>query len=671
MRTIIRISFAGLLLLSAVTLYAADQQPAAPQSVVQQPATQQPILIQNFLRNDSFDGIRLSPTGKYVARSVSLGEKTVLTISRRSDGKLTGHFNLAGKTQVQDFWWVNDERLLISVGEKFGLLEKPQPTGELYATNADGSGQAILVGQRAGEDTTASHIAGGKQRDNVAAFMVDDLPNDKNSVIVAVRPMQGEAPYTRAEILDIYSGHRSVAAVAPVRDADFKTDPQGVVRFAFGSSVDNWSKTYYRDSPKSDWQLLNDQSVSERKLMPLGFSADGRTAYLQKDETQGPDGIYAYDTATHAMKLQQRDAVVDPARILYGPSREVVGAQYVDGKSKVMFFDENSGLARSYRSLEESFPGQAVVFDDFTSDGKIAMVNVYSDSSPGDYYLFDLDSRKAAHLVSRRDWLDPDRMAAARPITLTARDGMALHGYLTLPPGSDGRNLPLVVNPHGGPFHVSDGLEFNPEGQLLASRGYAVLQVNFRGSSNYGRAYAVAGYKQWGGAMQDDITDATRWAIQQGIADAHRICIYGGSYGGYAALMGVAKEPSLYRCAIGYVGVYDLKTLYQDEAVRDSLGATNFFKLTLGQDDLDAKSPTRLADRITVPVMLIGGREDEIAPPQHTELMRDALLRAGRKVDAKIYDNEGHGFFIDANRLDFYTRMLSFLDSNIGAGAGH
>ena len=667
MRAIVRMSIAGLLMCAAV-VHAASQA-LAPQPATAQPSAQQPIPIQDFLRNDSFDQIKLSPTGKYVARSVSLGEKTVLAMSDRRTGKLTGHFNLGGKTQVQDFWWVSDERLLISVGEKFGLLERPQPTGELYATNADGSGQAILVGQRAGENTTGSHISGGKEREAVAAYMVDDLPHDAKNVIVAVRPMQGEVPFTRAEVMDVFNGHRTVAAVAPVRDADFKTDPQGVVRFAIGQDVDNWSKTYYRDGAKSDWVLLNDQNLSSRKLIPLGFSADGRTAYLQKDETQGPDGIYAYDTASHTMSLQQRDPVADPVRILLGPAKEVIGAQYMDGKSKVVLFDEGSAIAKAYRSLEASFPDQTVLLEDFTSDGKLAMVNVSSDRSPGDYYLYDLDSRKAAHLVSRYDWLDPDVMGVVRPITLTARDGTTLHGYLTLPPGSDGKNLPLVVDPHGGPFKVFDSWGFNWEPQLLASRGYAVLQVNFRGSSHYGRAFATAGYKQWGGTMQDDLTDTTRWAIQQGIADAHRICIFGASYGGYAALMGVAKEPSLYRCAIGYVGVYDLQALYQDDVVRDSKSSTNFYKYTLGLDGLDAKSPDHLADRIAVPVMLVAGREDEIAPPKHTELMRDALLKAGKPVDAKIYDKEGHGFFIDANRLDFYTRMLAFLDRNIGAGA--
>lgn len=659
----------------SASAFAADPPAPASQPGAAQPQStaQKAIPIQDFLRSDSFDRIKLSPTGKYVARSVSIGEKTVLAISDRSTGKLTGHFNLAGRTQVLDFWWVNDDRLLISVGERFGMLEKPQPTGELYATNADGSGQDNLVGWRAAPETHATLITTGKKQERVGAELVDDLPHDAKHVVVSVWPIDGSSnssQFTTAEVMDVYSGHRMPVATAPVRRAHFTTDPQGVVRFAVGAAADNHSKTYYRDSDKSAWQLINDEGATQHNLTPLGFSADGRIAYLEQEEAQGPNGIYAFDAATHKMQLQQRDPAADPSRILYGPNGEVIGAQYMDGKSKVAFFDENSKLAKLYRSLEASFPEQTVLFHDFTSDGKLGTVAVYSDRSPGDYYLFDLDNKKAEHLVSRRDWLDPDRMGPVRAITLTARDGKPLHGYLTLPLGSDGKNLPLVVNPHGGPFGIRDDADFNTETQLLASRGYAVLQVNFRGSGGYGRAFEYAGHKQWGGAMQDDVTDATRWAIQQGIADPHRICIYGASYGGYAALMGAAKEPSLYRCAIGYVGVYDMQTMYRAGDIQDSRSGENFLKDTLGEQNLDAISPDHLASRITVPVMLVAGREDVRAPPIHTEMMRDALLKAGKQVDTKIYDKEGHGFFIDADRVDFYTRMLDFLGHNIGASAG-
>ncbi|REN02840.1 S9 family peptidase, partial [Mycobacterium tuberculosis] len=193
-----------------------------------------------------------------------------------------------------------------------------------------------------------------------------------------------------------------------------------------------------------------------------------------------------------------------------------------------------------------AFGGQAVFITSSSRDGRLAMVQVWSGSNPGDFYVFDTQAKKADLVVSRSQWVDPESAAVVQPIALKARDGLPLHGFVTRAKGSEGKRLPMVVMPHGGPFFVYDDGAYDRESQLLAAAGYAVLQVNFRGSSNYGRMHAHAGGREWGGKMQDDLTDATRWAVAEGIADGAKICMYGASYGGYAALMGVAKEPSLY-----------------------------------------------------------------------------------------------------------------------------
>ena len=254
-----------------------------------------------------------------------------------------------------------------------------------------------------------------------------------------------------------------------------------------------------------------------------------------------------------------------------------------------------------------------------------------------------------------------------KPFELEARDGTSLHGFVTLPRGADAGSLPMVVMPHGGPFGVFDAWGFDPEVQLLAASGYAVLQVNFRGSGNYGRAFRQAGATQWGRAMQDDVTDATRWAIEQGIADAGRICIYGASYGAYAALMGVVREPGLYRCAIGYVGVYDLP-LMKREAEESGRSSATWSREWIGEDMalLQRHSPNRRADEISVPVLLAAGGEDFIAPVEHTRRMEAALKKAGVPVEALYYPREGHGFYETAHRREFYTRVLRFLGTHIG-----
>ena len=245
-----------------------------------------------------------------------------------------------------------------------------------------------------------------------------------------------------------------------------------------------------------------------------------------------------------------------------------------------------------------------------------------------------------------------------------------MHGFLTIPHGSDGKNLPLVVLPHGGPFQVSDEWGFNPEAQLLAAAGYAVLQVNFRGSSGYGRAFSQAGAREWGGKMQDDVTDATRWAIDQGIADPRRICIYGASYGAYAALEGVAKEPSLYKCAAGYVGVYDLPLMFGKGDTRELESGRNYLHDWIGEpSELGKVSPVNQAASIKVPVFLAAGGQDERAPIEHSERMEKALRNAGVPVETLFIRSEGHGFYTTEHQVQFYTKLLDFLARNIGSGA--
>jgi dipeptidyl aminopeptidase/acylaminoacyl peptidase len=453
-------------------------------------------------------------------------------------------------------------------------------------------------------------------------------------------------------------------------------DGKGVVRFAWGSDLQNANKLYYRAADASDWtkttdwKELNNEAASDHVEVPLGFSSDDRYAYLQVEQASGPGAIVAFDTTDGSRKTVLHDAVGDPGRIIRAlekPHGAPVGAFIAGGKPHTVFFDEGSAEARLYRSLEAAFPGNSVAITSKTSDGALALVEVRSDRDPGSFYLFDTVNKKAGFLLARRDWIDPKNMAEERTFELKARDGLALHGFLTIPHGSNGKGLPMVVLPHGGPFFERDSWGFDTETQLLAAAGYAVLQVNFRGSSGYGRAFTQAGAREWGGKMQDDITDATHWAIDQGIADASKVCIYGASYGGYAALMGVAREPALYRCAAGYVGVYDLPLMFEKGDLRRSDSSVAYMRDWIGEKtQLAAVSPVNLASRIKVPVFLAAGGEDERAPIEHSKRMEKALRAAGVPIETLYYSTEGHGFYVDAHRQEFYERLLSFLGRNIG-----
>jgi len=633
--------------------------------------------IAGFVKPDSFDQIKISPDGRYYAATVPSEDNSILVILNRADNKLMGGFGLGKNTYVEDFDWVNSDRVVFGTSRKFGGLDRPQLTGNLYAMNADGSDKQILVGQDVNVMSTGTHIQ-TKKTEMIAAFLIDDLPDDDKNVLILARPFSGDS-YDRVEKMDVYSGRRVPVARSPVRNADYLADGKGVVRFAWGHDLQNANKLYYRAADASDWtkttdwKELNNEAVSDHVESPLGFSSDDRYAYLQVEQASGPDAIVAFDTTDGSRKTVLRDAVGDPDRIIRAlekPHGAPVGAFIAGGKPHTVFFDEGSAEARLYRSLEAAFPGSSVAITSKTRDGSLALVEVRSDRDPGSFYLFDTVNKKASFLLARRDWIDPGKMAEERPVELKARDGLALHGFLTIPHGSNGKNLPMVVLPHGGPFGVADAWGFDSETQILASAGYAVLQVNFRGSSGYGRAFTQAGAREWGGKMQDDVTDATQWAVGQGIADPARICIYGASYGGYAALEGVAKEPSLYKCAAGYVGVYDLPLMFSKGDTRELESGRNYMHDWIGEpSELGKVSPVNQAASIKVPVFLAAGGEDERAPIEHSERMEKALRAAGVPVETMFIRTEGHGFYTTEHQTAFYQKLLAFLSTNIGGGA--
>lgn len=626
-----------------------------------------PYDIEDFIRKQKFEDIKISPTGEYYAASVRVERKTALAILRRSDNKVMASMSIPGdRTHVDDFWWVNADRVLLSTAEKIGALEAPQPTGELYAVNVDGGKGGILVGQSFRGEGPGTRIQPRKV-EHVAAFLVDDLPGNDKDVIISVSPFTAD-PFTRIEKMDVYTGRRMPITQAPVRNAEFFTDNAGKVRFASGEDIDLSKRLYYREPDGNEWKLVSDTGQSGIAQYPLGFSADDKTVYLQIEQEQGPDAIVAWDIAADKKTEVFRDDNTDPTPIYV--EGKLYGVRLMDGLPRTHFFDPQSAVAKLYRKLEKAFDGQRVEITSMTADGKTALVLVNGDRNPGDFFIFDSTNNKADRLLGRKEWLDPRQVAEVKPVSFKSRDGLDIHGYLTVPVGGEAKNAPLVVYIHGGPFGIYDAWGFDQDTQILAAHGYAVLQVNFRGSGNHGRAFYLAGKRQWGGKMQDDITDATRWAIQQGIADPKRICLYGASYGGYASLMGVAKEPDLYRCAAGYVGVYDLPTMHADGDIRDRASGRTYLNEWVGpKEDIASVSPTRLASRIKVPVFLAAGGEDERAPIQHTEMMEKALRNAGVPVEAVYYPTEGHGFYKLENEREFYFKLLSFFQKHLGGRA--
>lgn len=617
-----------------------------------------------YLKRDQYERVKISPTGEYMAVTIPLPDRTALAIMRRSDKTITAKAMGGEHSLVDDFWWANDERVVVAMAQRLGTQDAPFATGELHAVNADGTKGMLLASPQGIDDMIG---IGGKIRMTAdpAVFMIDPLAGDERNILVSSMRLTTD-PLTYVEKMDIYNRRRTLVASAPVRNASFAVDSAGEVRFAHGSGYDNVRKLYYREARGQDWRLVNDQSASGIVMTASGFSVDGKTAYLTAQVPGGPDAIFAYDPATDARTQLIRDPVADPwALIERLGSQEPAGVWFMSDRVRSRFFDETSPTARLYHSLEKAFPGQAIAVTSTTRDGRLAVLNIWSDRNNGDFYLFDTDKNSADLLYSRREWFDPAKVPASRAIEVSARDGMKLHGYLTLPLGKE-KHLPLVVLPHGGPFGIFDAWGFDDDSQMLADAGYAVLRLNFRGSGNYGRDYKNAGARQWGKTMQDDLTDATRWAIAQQVADPARICIYGASYGGYAALMGAAKEPALYACAVGYVGVYDLEKMHKDDAAHSRSWKSWTNDWIGDRNALGEVSPVNLAARIKAPVFLAAGGQDERAPVEHTRRMEKALKEAGVPVESLYFKSEGHGFFTEPHRREYYTRLLAFLSQHLG-----
>ena len=637
---------------------------------VLQHANAAPPSVEDFAARSDFEIVdaKLSPNGEYLALIVPLDDRSGLVTLRIADFTRVGAVQAGKNRYIAGVDWVGSDRLVYSLGEKFGELERPQSTGELLSVGVDGKRPEILIGVRAGD---AGGMASRIQRrvaERVLATLVAPAQDDPMHLLVTVTRFDGSGlARTQIDRMDMRNGRRTKLADAPVRRADFLLDHAQRVRFTWGAGSDNVNKLYYRDDKGSEWVLVNDEAQSARTMIPLGFSADNSIAYVLADEAKGTSSVQAFDPTTRAFREVVRDAVGDPTEVLYSPRDDapygvIIGA----GVPKALYFDPKSPDAILHRMLQDQFAGQTVRLATLAEDGENTLFTVAGDRNSGEIYAFNIKTKKARFLGAADSRMDPETLGTMQPFDFKARDGLQVHGYLTLPPGSSGKQLPMVVMPHGGPFGIRDTWNYDSEAQLLATRGYAVLQPNFRGSSGHGRAYQQAGHKQWGRAMQDDVTDATRWAIEQGIADPSRICIHGGSYGAYAALMGVAREPALYRCASGNIGVYDLRAMHNAGDIASVKWGKNYLRDVMDMDRLEADSPALQADKIRVPVLLSAGAEDERAPPLHTERMQKALIKAGVPVEMKIYPGEGHGYFLIENRVDYFNRLLGFFDRRIG-----
>ncbi len=602
------------------------------------------IPLEDFFRNPERSGYQISPEGKYYSYMAPYKNRmNIFVVEIGKDEPLMLTSDTA--RDIAGYFWANENRILYlkdtGGDENFKLL----------AVNADGSNPKALT-----------------DFEGVRTLIIDDLKDIPNEVIIGLNKRNPTVfdPYR----LDVETGELTMLAENPGTIQGWMTDHDGKLRLAIAIEDGVNNSILYRDTENEEFRNILTTNFKE-SVSPEFFSFDNKLLYAISNLGRDKGAVVVFDPNTgKETEMLYENEDYDISNLSYSRKRKVITtASYTSWKRERHFFDKESKdlFARLSRDLGNYEFGISSV----TRNEDKFIVRTWSDRSLGAYYLYDKQSDELTKITDVSPWIDENEMAPMLPIQYTSRDGLTIHGYLTLPKGytmDNAKNLPVVMNPHGGPW-ARDTWGFNPEIQFMANRGFAVLQVNFRGSTGYGRNFWEISFKQWGQTMQDDVSDGVKWLIDKGIADKNRIAIYGGSYGGYATLAGLAYTPELYAAGIDYVGVSNLFTFLNTippywkpmldmlyEMVGDPVKDSAMLKKA---------SPVFHADKMTAPLFIAQGANDPRVNIDESDQMVAALKEKGVEVEYMVKDNEGHGFHNEENRFDFYRAMEKFLNQHL------
>ncbi len=637
--------------------------------------------IEDFAREPEVSRAKLSPDGRHLAFLRQAEGRTMILVSAidesrgwRIDPGTASMVNDAPK-EVEGFAWVSDQRLLLATSvwdAHYGVL----------AADLNGRNATAISGYET--------ISPGSIREP-ATYIRDVLARcfESDPIVLMVDRHErtpGNPLYPDVARVDTASGSVAIVVKNPGEVVSWLTDDKGVVRAGF-TSHGKLSGMIYRDKEGEPWRTLFPPEKRSSRLRSMGYdAAKGKflVVSLNQDRRWVPCHVDPDTTELGEPLLSDPDYDIIPERSdlrvdgiplcapVFAPNgKGLIGFRYFTEAPRVKWFDRE--FAEYQRKMDRGLPNTVNIPVEISRDGKRMLWFSFSDQDPGTYFLSDLEKRSLKPLAKRMSWIKPTQMAPMLSVQYTARDGVVIHGYLTVPVGHPPKNLPLIVLPHGGPW-VRDIWEFDPLVQLLANRGYAVLQMNYRGSPGYGEELYEKARREIGGDIQNDIEDATRWAIAAGVADPKRIAIVGASYGGYSALFGLGKNPELYRCGISMAGVTDWLDIFERRRRDpDYKRANEYWREQIGDpekdaDRLRAASPVNFAEKITAPVLIVQGKQDRIVPPQQAHSMIAALEKHGQKPERLFLPKVGHSFGEEKSRIVLFKRVIAFLEENLGPG---
>ena len=621
---------------------------------------------EHYFDNPEFYNVKISPDGKLLGIVKNDRGKRILLFFDLASNKQVGGLNLAGRNEVGPFYWVSNERVVIKLLQRTPSEVTPQYFGELYAVNSDGKRGELIYGYRAGERQVGSRLK-KKEATFGWAEIIDILPNDPKNILISSEKMDEDRGQPRRVYeLNVYTGKTSSKQkTAPVPGTTYITDANGKIVVATGLTKDLNNEVYLMGD--NDWEKVPGNQFGN-DFHPLTLDETGTHLYVLDDYQQDKNGIFKLNLKNGSYKKVYSNDQTDITGVEYTSNNNNIYAVRIDKERlSYVLLNKSHSEAVIFRSLLEIFPGQHVTITSKTADGSKFIVYAGSDINPGQYFLYDKQKNSIAQLFKRRPNIDQETQAEMQPYSFTSSDGLTISGYFT--PSINGNSngiAPLVVLPHGGP-HSRDYWDFNPTVQALASNGYSVLQVNFRGSTGYGNQFLRAGFETWGVDIQRDIFEAYQWAIKNGKAEENRACIMGASFGAYSAMQSAVNYPTTYRCAIGNAGVYDLPYLLNAGDISKFYYGEAFLKQTLGSDSekLKQMSPMYRYDQIQVPVFLAHGKKDERAPYKNAQNFKKVLSKAKVDVEWYIVSGEGHGFYDPDNQKKYMRKVFAFLGKHL------
>ena len=647
------------------------------------PAASAPPPIEHFFINPVLADAELSPSGRYLAAiSGASGRRDFLVVIdlQGKTAKLVAGYK---DVDILSFEWVNDGRLVFNVTDRQVAQGGRYMAAGLYAVDRDGTNMRQLANRRGHVVSDTSSRIDRKIQPWHTFMLGQQGAQDSEFIYVSSADYNNETGELRTINLLKLNTLTGVSETVqrPGKVHGWMLDHKGEPRLTWHSEKDK-TTLYYRDPATSAWRVLTTYATykgGKGAFTPLGFGNDG-TLYASANADQDITAVYTVNLADGM--LSANPVLVTPGYDFTGglvrKGDKIAGIGLRTDADAIVWFDP--AMREAQKRLDDILPGTVNLIS-FPSHGLSdwVLVQSFSDVKPRFYSLFNLKTGAIDKVGDAYPEIEPARMGRQDPVRYKARDGREIPALLTLP-ANGAKNAPLVVMVHGGPYVRGTHWGWNPQTQFLASRGYAVLEPEFRGSTGYGDRHFRAGWKQWGLAMQNDIADAARWAIAQGIADPKRVCIAGASYGGYAVLMGLANDPDLYKCGISWVGVTDINLLYDGHWSFTSDMSDQWKQY--GMPDmigdqvkdaaqLKATSPIVQAARIKAPLILAYGGVDRRVPMYHGRKFLDAIKPHNNQVEWIEYQDEGHGWGLPKNRVDFWSRVETFLDKHIGKGAAN